>query len=151
MVKKDLKSSKKLDLLNCLLENPTQSICKIAEKTNMYRRTVRLKKRELEEDRTIWGYKAVIDESKIGHVLYVALFGIKPILSREFADLIIERLSAEAPSIEGIRLIDILYINGYYDVIIRFSASDHATARMYHETLRSIYNEYFLEKPCYVT
>lgn len=147
MIEKDLKSSRTLDLVNCLLEDPTRSISKIAEKSNMYRRTVWRKKGELEEDHTIWGYTTVIDESKLGHVLYVALFRIKPILSREFADLIIERLTTRAPSKEGVRVIDILYINGYYDIVIRFSAPDHAIARMYYETLRSTYNEYFLEDP----
>jgi len=144
MVKKDSKSSKKLDLLNCLIEDAAQSISKIAEKVNMYRRTVWQKKKELEEDHIIWGYTAVIDESKIGRGLYMALFKIKPI-SKAFADLIIKRLTEEKPSKEGVRVIDVLYINGYYDVIIRFSAPDHATARMYYETLRSVYKEYFLE------
>jgi len=144
MVKKDSKSSKKLDLLNCLIENPVQSISKIAEKINMYRRTVWQKKKELEEDHTIWGYTAVIDESKIGRVFYMALFRIKPI-SKGFVDLIIKRLTTGVPSKEGVRVIDVLYINGYYDVIIRFSAPDRATARMYYETLRSVYKEYFLE------
>lgn len=145
MVKKDLKSSKKLDLLNCLLENPTQSICKIAEKTNMYRRTVRLKKRELEEDHTIWGYKAVIDESKIGHVLYIAQFRIKAV-SKAFADRIIKRLATGAPSMEGVRVIDVFYMTGC-NVLIKFSAPDHATARKYYETLRIIYKDYLFELP----
>lgn len=142
-----VKNNLKMELLEHLLEDPTRSISKIAEKSNMYRRTVWRKKRELEEDHTIWGYTTVIDESKLGQVLYVALFRIKPILSREFADLIIERLTTRAPSNEGVRVIDILYINGFYDIVIKFSAPDHATARMYYETLRSIYNEYFLEDP----
>ena len=144
MVKIDSKSDKKLDLLNCLMENPTLSISKTAEKINMYRRTVWQKKKELEKDYSIWGYTAVIDEGKIGHVLYIALFRIKPI-SKAFVDLIIKRLTTGAPSKEGVRAIDILYINGYYDVIIRFSAPDHATARRYYETLRSVYSDYFLE------
>ena len=142
-----VKNNLKMELLKHLLEDPTRSISKIAEKSNMYRRTVWRKKRELEEDHTIWGYTAVIDESKLGQVLYVALFRIKPILSGEFADLIIERLTTRAPSNEGVRVIDILYINGFYDIVIKFSAPDHAIARMYYETLRSTYNEYFLEDP----
>ena len=147
MVKKDLKNSKNLDLLHCLLENPTQSINKIAEKINMYRRTVLRKKKELEDSHVIWGYTAVIDESKIGYALYVALFRIKPILSKEFADLIIKRLTTGAPNKEGVRIIDILYANGYHDVIIKFSAPNHETARRYYETLRSAYSNYFLEDP----
>ncbi len=144
---KNLKNNKNLELLHCLLENPIQSINKIAEKINMYRRTVLRKKKELEDNHVIWGYTAVIDEGKIGQVFYVALFRIKPILSKGFADLIIKRLTTETPSKEGVRIIDILYVNGYHDVIIKFSAPNHGTASMYYETLRSTYNDYFLEDP----
>jgi len=143
MTKKDSKSSRKLELLKCLLEDPTRSVGKIAEKINMYRRTIWQKKKELEADHIIWGYTAVIDEGKIGHVLYIALFRIKPI-SKAFVDLTIKRLTTGAASNEGVRVIDVLYINGYYDVIIRFSAPDHTTARRYYETLRSVYSDYFL-------
>jgi len=147
VVKKDSKSSKKLDLLNCLMENPTQSISKIAEKTNMYRRTVWQKKKELEEDHTIWGYTTIIDESKLNFVSFIALFKIKPLLSKKFPDLIINRLTTDAPSKIGVRLIDVLFTTGEYACVIRFSAQDHITAKRYYETLRAIYNDYFLGDP----
>lgn len=146
MVKKDIKSGRKLDLVNCLMENSDQSISKIAEKTNMYRRTVWQKKKELEEDHTIWGYTAVINESKLNHVLYIAQFRIKPI-SNAFVDLIIRRLTTGAPSKEGVRVIDIFYMNGEYDVIIKFSAPDNITARKYYEKLRAVYKDFFRGDP----
>ena len=142
MVKNNLKRA----VLKCLLEDPTRSVNKLAKKFDTYRRRVWRKKKELEDDHVIWGYTAVIDESKIGQVLYIALFRIKPILSKGFVDLVIERLATGAPSKDGVRAIDVLYINGYYDVIVRFSAPDHTTARRYYETLRSVYSDYFLEE-----
>lgn len=141
--KKMVKNNLKMDLLKHLLEDPTTSVNKLAKKFNTYRRRVWQKKKELEDDDVIWGYTAVIDESKIGQVLYIALFRIKPI-SKNFVDLIIERLATGAPSKDGVRVIDVLYINGYYDVIVRFSAPDHTTARRYYETLRIVYSDYFL-------
>jgi len=105
-----------------------------------------LEKKELEADHTIWGYTTVIDESKLNHVLYVAQFKTQPI-SKEFADLIIKRLTTEAPSEEGVRIIDILYMNGDYDVIIKFSAPDHVTARKYYENLRNTYKNFFRGDP----
>jgi len=147
MTKKDSKSSKKLDLVNCLMENPTQSISKIAEKINMYRRTVWQKKKELEEDHTIWGYTAVIDESKLDHMLYVAIFKLKPILSKKFPYLVIQRLTTEAPSKMGVRLIDVLFTTGSYTSILKFSAQNQKSAKEYFETLRAVYNDYFLEGP----
>jgi len=146
MVKNDRKSDKELELLKCLLEDPTRSVSKTAEMIGTYERMVWQKKKELEADHTIWGYTAVIDESKVNHVLYEALFKIKP-MSKSFVDLIIERLTSEAPVKEGARLIDMFYTTGDYACIVRFSAPDSATAKMYYETLRIVYEDFFLEEP----
>lgn len=146
MGKKDLKSNIKLKVLECLLKDPVITVNKLAKKLGTYRQMVDKEKKELEDDHVIWGYTAVIDESKIGQVIYIALFRIKPILSKGFVDLVIERLATGAPSKEGVRTIDVLYINGCYDVIVRFSAPDHKTARRHYETLRSVYSDYFLEE-----
>lgn len=146
MVKKDRKNDKKLELLKCLLEDPTRSVSKTAEMIGTYERMVWQKKKELEADHTIWGYTTVIDESKVNHALYEALFKIKP-MSKSFVDRIIERLIAEAPVREGVRLIDVFYTTGDYACIVRFSAPDHATAKVYYEALRIVYEDFFLEEP----
>ncbi|MBE3120838.1 MAG: Lrp/AsnC family transcriptional regulator [Thermoplasmata archaeon] len=146
MVKKDLKSSRKLGVVNCLLEDPTQGMSKIAEKTSMHRRTAWQIQKDLEKDTTIWGYTAVIDEQKIDRAIYVLQFQAKP-FSKDFADLILHRLTLGEPMKAGVRILDIYFMNGPYDVFIKFSAPDHATARRYYETLRSVYKDYFLEAP----
>jgi DNA-binding Lrp family transcriptional regulator len=146
LVKKDLKSRRKLGVVNCLLKDPTQGMSKIAEKTKMHRRTAWQIQKELEKDNTIWGYTTVIDEQKIDNVIYVAQFRIKP-MNKDFVDLVIKRLTMGEPTEEGVRIIDMFYMNGDYDVLIKFSAPDHATARKYHETLRTVYKNHFLETP----
>jgi len=146
LVEKDLKSSRKLGVVNCLLEDPTQGMSKIAEKTSMHRRTAWQIQKDLEKDTTIWGYTAVIDERKINHVLYVLQFRTKP-FTKDFADLIIQRLTSGEPMKQGVRILDIYFMNGPYDVFIKFSAPDHATARGYYENLRSVYKDHFLEAP----
>ena len=146
MAKKNPKSDKKLELLKCLLEDPTRSVSKTAEMMGTYERMVWQKKKELEADHTIWGYTTIIDESKVHHVLYETLFKIKP-MSKSFVDLIIERLTSEALVKEGVRLIDVFYTTGDYACIVRFSAPDHATAKVYYETLRIVYEDFFLEEP----
>jgi len=147
MTKKDSKSNKKLKLVNCLMENSIQSISKIAEKTNMYRRTVWQKKKELEDDHTIWGYTTVIDESKLDLILYVAIFKIKPISSKKFPDLVIHKLTTEIPSKLGVRLIDVLFTTGTYTCILKFSSQNQKSAKGYFETLRVVFNDYFLDDP----
>ena len=68
-------------------------------------------------------------------------------MSKKFPDLVIHRLTTDAPSKIGVRLIDVLFTTGEYACIIRFSAQDHITAKRYYETIRAIYKDYFLEDP----
>jgi len=146
LIKKNLKNNRILNLLNCLLENPTKSMSKIAEKTGMHRRTAWEIQKNLEKENTIWGYTSVIDEQKINHVIYMLQFRTKP-FSKDFAVLILQRLTTGMPVKLGVRIIDIYFMHGEYDVFIKFSAPDHATARNYCENLRSVYKDYFLETP----
>lgn len=137
------------DVLDALLDDPTKSVGEIAQELNSYRQGVWRRKKKLEEDKIIWGYTAVIDQKKIGHQMYLVLFKMKP-MSRGFADLIVDRIQKNAPRSLGARLIDLFYVNGEYDWIMRFSAKNHATARRYYDTLRVAYEEYLLEKPVMV-
>jgi len=146
MAKKDWEKHKKLEILQRLLDEPRVTNVKLAEQINTFPRMAREKKRELEQDHTIWGYTTVIDESKVNHVLYVAQFKIQPI-SKAFAELIMERITTGAAEEEGIRIIDVFYMNGEYDCLIKFSAPDRATARRYYESLRATYKEFFRGDP----
>jgi len=47
-------------------------------------------------------------------------------------------------------VVNMCYVNGEYDWVVRFSAPDHATARKYYDTIRLLYDEYLLEKPVIV-
>ena len=134
------------DVLNFLLEDPTKSARDISKKMSSYRQMVWRKKKELEDDNVIWGYTAVIDESKMNHVIYIMLIKSKP-MSRGLADLLIRRITRNEPQKQDVRVINMFYVNGDYDWVIRFSAPDHATARRYYDTIRLLYDEYMLEKP----
>lgn len=137
------------DVLESLLDDPTKSVGEIAQELNSYRQGVWRKKKKLEDEKIIWGYTAVIDQKKIGHQMYLVLLKTKP-MSRGFADLIVDRIEKNVPKNIGARLIDLFYVNGEYDWIMRFSAKNHATARRYYDTLRVVYEEYLLEKPVMV-
>ncbi len=137
------------EILEALLDDPTKSVGEIAKEINSYRQGVWRRKKKLEDERVIWGYTAVIDQKKIGHQMYLVLLKTKP-MSRGFADLVIDRIEKDVPRSIGARLIDLFYVNGEYDWIMRFSAKNHATARRYYDTLRVVYEEYLLEKPVMV-
>ena len=102
--------------------------------------------KKLEENKTIIGYSAIIDPGKINHKYYILLFKrtslpltetIKKNLSRGiFTDIL--------PEID-IKLIDVMYVHGYYDFIINFTTDDIAKAKELSNKILEFYNEY-LEK-----
>lgn len=139
----------KNDVLECLIEDPTRSVREIAKELRSYRQRVWREKRRLEKDNMVWGYTAVVDESKINHVLYIVLLKMKP-MSKELAELIMKRIIKGEPYKQSVRLINVLYVNGEYDWILMFSAQNHATARRYYDSLRLVYENYLLEKPVIV-
>jgi len=139
----------KSDVIDALIEDPTKSVKVIAEKLGVYRQKVWREKTQLENHDVIWGYTAIVDESKINRVLYLIMMKLKP-MNRETANLIISRISKHEYTKQGIRLLNVLYVNGEYDWIVMFSAPNHATARKYYDSLRVIYDERLLEKPSIV-
>lgn len=134
----------KMDLLKYLLDDPAISINKLAEKLGIYWRTADKKKKDLEDDHVIWGYTTVADEQKLGRVIYLALFKLKPI-TKDLPDLIIKKLTERKDRESGIRLINILYTQGAYGCILMFSAPDRAAAKMYYETIRVVFRDHFFD------
>jgi len=133
-------------VLSYLLDDPTRSIRDIAKDMDTYRQKVWREKKKMEDDHIIWGYTAIYDEKKVGHVLYIVLFKTKP-MSRGFADLILRRVISGDPARENVRLINMSFVNGEFDWILKFSSPDPASARRYYDKLRVLYDEYILEKP----
>jgi DNA-binding Lrp family transcriptional regulator len=149
MVDKETPSNKEVldeKILSALLADPTRSDMEIAEELGTYRQKVWRKKKQLEDDGIIWGYTAVLDEKRLGHVCYIVLMKTKP-MSEGLVEILLKRLTGEEPRKQNVRLTNFFYVNGEFDWVLRFSAPDHATARRYYDTLRMLYDEYLLDKP----
>ena len=67
---KGKKSDANSKILNALLKDPTRSMREMAKELDSYRQTIWRKKKKMEKERLIWGYTAVIDESKLGNGTY---------------------------------------------------------------------------------
>lgn len=133
-------------VLQHLTEDPTRSIREIAKDMGSYRQKVWRKKKKLEDDHVIWGYTAVVDESVLNHVMYIILMKLKP-MSAELADLMKERITKREPAKQNVNLINVLYVNGEFDLVVMFTGPDHSTARRYFDSLRVAYDEHLIEKP----
>jgi len=137
------------EVLQELKEDPTRSIREISAEMGTYRQLVWRKKKQLEKEHVVWGYTAVVDESKLGHVMYIILMKMKP-MSKELVDILVQRVQSKVPESKGVNIINVSYVNGEYDWIIKFSAPDHTIARKYYDTLRIVYEEHLLEKPAII-
>ena len=136
-------------VLQQLVDDPTKSISDIAENIESYRQKVWRRKKKYEEKNIIWGYTSIVDESKLHHVMYIILMRLKP-MSKDLCDILIKRTSQKIPEKQHVRLLNVLYTNGYFDLMIMFSAPKHAIARRYYDSLRTIYEPHLLEKPIIV-
>lgn len=133
-------------ILQALIDDPTRSDREIANDLGTYRQKVWRRRKELEEEGTIWGYTAVVDESQLRHVSYIVLMKTKT-MNKELVNILIKRITKEEPRKQGVRLKNMSYVNGVYDWVIRFTAPDHPIARKYYETLRLQYKDHLQERP----
>lgn len=136
-------------LIEYLLEDPTRSVREMSGELHSNRQRIWRQKRAMEGENVIWGYTAVVDESKLEQVLYLVMMKLRP-MDRGLVDLITSRLRKGAPRRQDVRLVNLLYVTGEYDLIAMFSAPDHVTARRYYDSLRISYREFLLEKPAIV-
>lgn len=136
------------EVLNELIKNPTRSLQLIAKEINSYRQKVWRQKTKLEEDKVVWGYTAVVDETKLGNLSYVMLIKFMP-LDNKMVDLIMKRTNIYKPNNfdNNIRILYSVYINGDYDWIIVFTASNHESARRYYNEIYSDYKDWIVDRP----
>ncbi len=133
-------------ILDELLIDARQGIQKIAEKYKTYRQRVWREIKRMEENKTIWGYTAVVDEEKMGWKLFMIFMKMKPLTIEQVKEQI-ERHKQDVPGKLAVRLIDAYYVNGTYDWIVIFAAENWTTARKYYDNIRKEYESSLLEKP----
>lgn len=132
-----------------MLDDPTRSTREIAKELKCHRQRVWRKKKELEEEKVIWGYTAVIDDTKLKYGLYQLMIKCKP-MTQKLVETLIKRIVGGESKKQNVIVKDMLYVNGEYDFILCFSAPDHTTARRYYNAVRIAYQKYLLEKPVMV-
>ena len=122
-----------------LQKNSKESIEKIAKNCGFSRQKVWRVIKRLENNKTIWGYSAIVDNEKLDlrHYLILIKKSIKPV--QETADIIISReIERDADEI-GITIHDSHYLHGCYDWQICFTAENIKKAKRFCEVLNTTY------------
>jgi DNA-binding Lrp family transcriptional regulator len=103
-------------ILEELSKNANNSITEIANKLGFSRQKVWKTIKNLEKDKTIWGYTAIIDDNKIGRKRFFILLKKAPVkVSDEDLDVVINRDLLELASKNGLNLESTYFFHGLYD------------------------------------
>jgi len=146
------KSSKKqiyedeLKVIAELQKNAKESIDIIAKKCGFSRQKVWRIIKGLEEDKTIWGYAAVVNEEKQGLKSYMILIKRTTLpIDEKLADKIIARQLENSASEIDIKIEHSMLTHGTFDWIICFRAKDMKQAKKFSEIVNKTYWGYIGE------
>lgn len=129
-----------------LQKDARQSPHEIAKKCGFSRQKVWRIIKKLEKDRIIWGYTAIVDEKKQGMKIYMVL--LKRTNSPLTAEVIETVTSGNFKKITesiGVTLISSYYLNGIYDCLVTFLASDLGKAKQLCEIMNKMFTGFVAE------
>ena len=106
-------------ILDELKKNANKNITEIANKLNFSRQKVLRIIKDLENDNTIWGYTAIVDDNKIGRKRFFILLKKAHIpVKEEKLDMIVNREFREIAAKLGVQLESTYFLHGSYDGIL---------------------------------
>ncbi len=121
-----------------LQKNSNYSINEIAKKLGFSRQKVWRIIKDLEEDKTVWGYTAIVDDNKIGRKRYFILLNRANIpFSEEKMNIIINREFRPLLEENDVRLDCSFFVNGIYDGILCVTAKNITQVKMFIEKMNN--------------
>jgi DNA-binding Lrp family transcriptional regulator len=130
-------------ILKELQRNSKENIDKIAKRCGFSRQKIWRIIKRLENNKTIWGYHAVVDDDKIGlHQYFVLIKRTNKAFSKEQIERIIK--GAAHPEIAKMELIveNVSYVHGEFDGIHIIRAKNIVQVKKYCETLMNLSKGY---------
>jgi len=128
-----------------LRKNSKESIDKIAKKCGFSRQKVWRTIKRMEKNNIIWGYCAVIDDTKFNQNRYFLLIKrtSKPI-QKENLQLVMSRELKDRADERGVSIECSHYVHGVYDWVICVNAPDIRNVKKYIESLNDLAKEGFI-------
>jgi DNA-binding Lrp family transcriptional regulator len=122
-----------------LQKDSNQSLDIIAKKTKFSRQKVWRIVKNLEENKDIWGYTAIVDEQKLGMKTYLLLFktnigDVQQLLNNPDFFKMIDK--------QGIYMRNISWSHGIFDGHLFFMARDIPHAKQFQQTFISMYHDH---------
>ena len=129
-----------------LQKNGKENIGSIAKKCGCSRQKVWRIIKKLEEDKTIWGYTAIVNEKKQGLKSYIILIKRTTLpIDEKLADKIITRQLEKLALEIDIKIEHSMLTHGTFDWVICFKAKDMKQAKKFIEIVNKTYWGYIRE------
>lgn len=119
-------------VISFLQKNCKESIDVIAKKLGFSRQKVWRIIKRLENDKTIWGYHAVVDDEKIGLKKYLVLIKRS---TKSMTKETLDKLTKIKTKQENVNINDIYYVNGSYDFFISVTSPDIKQVKKFCEEI----------------
>lgn len=130
-------------IIDELKKNAKENIDKISKNCGFSRQKVWRIINRLEENKTIWGYQAVVDDEKLGLKRYfVLLKRTRKPLSNSMVDIIIKRKIKKEVAKLGINIECSYYLEGAYDWIFCVSTDGIKQMKIFVESLHNLFMGY---------
>jgi DNA-binding Lrp family transcriptional regulator len=122
-------------VLDALEQNANEGIDKIAKKCGFSRQKVWRIIKNLEEDKTIWGYTAITDKTVFGvnHFILLLKRSNEPVQQSHKDEIVFEKIDDYLPG--KVKVDDIYYTNGMFDLVITFCAQDLLDAKRFAQAV----------------
>ena len=129
-----------------LQKNSNENIGAIAKKCGFSRQKAWRIIKGLEENKTIWGYAAIVNEEKQGLKSYIILIKRTTLpIDEKLADKIITRQLENSASKIDIKIGHSMLTHGTFDWVICFKAKDMKHAKKFNEIVNKTYWGYIGE------
>jgi DNA-binding Lrp family transcriptional regulator len=125
-----------------LQRNSNESIDGIAKRCGFSRQKVWRIIKKLEGNQTIWGYHAIVDNERLHVKTYILLIKKSNRPISEVIDTIVTRDIEKNATEIGVHIEDSLYLHGFFDWIILFTAEDIRQAKKFSEQFNRTYQSY---------
>ena len=132
-----------MKVLDALKQNSKENIDEIAKSCGFSRQKVWRIIKNLEKKKIIWGHTAIADEEEYGfkHFILLITRSTEPLQESHKKELVFEKVDKYHPGM--VKVDDIYYTHGTYDIVITFYAPDITNAKKFAQEVFDKNNKLF--------
>ena len=132
-------------VVKILSTKANESIDSIAKQCGFSRQKAWRIIKNLENNKTIWGYHAVADNEKLGQAAFLLLMKATNLPKQDTVQKIISHEVGDLARKTGVVIDCSSYIHGSYDWFVFFTADSIKEAKKFEQSLCKAYSDYLLE------